>query len=215
MRPVLVIVAGFAVVALLLAWSRWLAGRRGAAAGNLALALVLGVAAARGWPFAAYLDTYEVRRAEQPLAEIFFERSGPGRYRVSLTRLPSGRMQVVELVGDQWRLDRRTLEWSEQVARLGPQPRYRIQGLASRQARPPPAGVPQGGTHDLAGGTDDVPWLARAGAGGGAPLTATRDLAGPWQPMAHGARFDVRMAAGDTVLVDPLNAAASDSLAAR
>jgi hypothetical protein len=124
-------------------------------------------------------------------------------------------MQVVELVGDQWRVDLRTLEWSEQAAWLAPQPRYRIQGLASRQARPAPAGVPQGGTHDLAGAADDVPLLARLGTGGGAPLTATRDLAGPWQPMAHGARFDVRLAAGDTVVVDPLNAAASDSVAAR
>jgi len=215
MRPVLVIIAGFAAVALLLAWSRWLAGRRWAAAGNLALAIVLGAAVARGWPFVAYLDTYEVRRAERPVAEIFFERSGPDRYRVALTRLPSGRMQVVELVGDQWRLDLRTLIWSERATHLGPQPRYRIQALASRQAQSVAAGVPQGVTHDLNEGADNAPWLALVGTRGGAPLTATRDRTGPWQPMAHGARFDVRLAADDVVVVDPLNAAAGDSLTTR
>lgn len=215
MRPVLVILAGFAVIALLLAWSRWLVGRRWAAAGNLALALVLGVAVTCGWPFVAYLDTYEVRRVERPVAEIFFERSGPDRYRVALTRLPSGRMQVVELVGHQWRLDLRTLNWSERTTRLGPLPRYRIQALASRQAQSAPAGVPQGVTHDLNRGADNVPWLARVGTRDGAPLTATRDLTGPWQPMAHGARFDVRLTAEDAVVVDPLNAAAGDSLATR
>jgi hypothetical protein len=215
MRPVLVLIAGFAVVALLLAWSRWLVGRRWAAAGNLALVLVLGVAVTLGWPFAAYLDTYEVRRAERPLAEIFFERLGPDRYRVALTRLPSGRMQVVELVGDQWRLDLRTLSWSESATRFGPQPRHRIEALASRQAQSTPAGVPQGVTHDLNRGTDNVPWLARVGTRGGVPLTATRDLTGPWQPMAHGARFDVRLTADGAVVVDPLNAAAGDNLATR
>jgi hypothetical protein len=215
MRPVFVIIAGFAAVALLLGWSRWLAGRRWAAAGNLALAFVLGAAVAGGWPLAAYLDRFEVRRAERSVAEVLFERSGPDRYRATLTRLPSGRMQVVELVGDQWRLDLRTLEWSESAARLGPQPRYRIQILASRQARSAPAGVPQGVTHDLQEGADDVPWLAGMGTRGGVPLTATRDLAGPWQPMAHGARFDVRLTAAASVVVDPLNAAAADSLAVR
>jgi hypothetical protein len=215
MRPLLALIAGFAVVAVLLAWSRWLVGRRWAAAGNLALALVLGVAVTLGWPFAAYLDTYEVRRAERPVAEIFFERLGPDRYRVALTRLPSGRMQVVELVGDRWRLDLRTLNWSERATHLGPQPRYRIEALASTQAQSAPAGVPQGITHDLNRDADRVPWLARAGAPGGAPLTATRDLTGPWQPMAHGARFDVRLTADGAVVVDPLNAAAGDSLATR
>jgi hypothetical protein len=215
MQPVLVVVAGFTAAALLLAWSRWLVGRRWAAAGNLALAVLLGAAAILGWPLAAYLDTYEVRLAEQPLAEIFFERLGPDRYRVALTRLPSGRMQVVELVGDQWRLDLRTLNWSERATHLGPQPRYRIQALASRQAQSPLDGVPQGVSHDLNRSADNVPWLARVGTRGGAPLTATRDLNGPWQPMAHGARFDVRLTADDAVVVDPLNAAAGDSLATR
>ena len=149
------------------------------------------------------------------ITRIFFERLGPDRYRVALTRLPSGRMQVVELVGDQWRLDLLTLNWSERATLLGPQPRYRIEALASRQARSAPAGVPQGVTHDLNPGAGNVPWLAHVGTGSGAPLTAIRDLTGPWQTMAHGARFDVRLTADDAVVVDPLNAAAGDSLATR
>ena len=70
-----------------------------------------------------------------------------------------------------------------------------LEALASTQAQSAPAGLPQGVTHGLNRDADKVPWLARVGTRGGAPLTATRDLTGPWQPMAHGARFDVRLTA--------------------
>jgi len=51
-RPVLVVLAGFAIVVALLAWSRWLARRRWAAAGHLLLATSLGVTVGLGWPLA-------------------------------------------------------------------------------------------------------------------------------------------------------------------
>ena len=49
----------------------------------------------------------------------------------------------------------------------------------------------------------------------GRPLIATQPLSGPWLPMADGARFDVRITSDGAVVVDPLNVAAGDSLAAR
>ena len=41
MRPVLVILAGFALVTLLLGWTRWLSNRHWAAAGNVLIAVLL------------------------------------------------------------------------------------------------------------------------------------------------------------------------------
>ena len=215
MRPVLAVIAAFALVVALLAWSRWLAGRRWAAAGHLLMALAATGVVTTGWSLANYLDTYEARVAERPLAELFFERVGANRYRVALTRLPSGRMQVVELVGHEWRLDLRALEWSDYAAHAGLAPRVRVEGLAARLVQA--AGQHDVVTvkHNLADDDSSTPWLEQLGAGRGSPLRARRDLAGPWQPMAHGSRFDVRLTAANVIQVDPLNTAASDSLAAR
>jgi hypothetical protein len=214
-RPVLVFLAGFAIIVALLAWSRWLAGRRWAAAGHLLLAGLLGVTVAFGWPLARYVETYEVLVPERPMAEVFFERIGPSRFRVDVTRVPAGRMQVVELVGDEWRLDLTVLDWTDRVVHLGLQPRYRIEAVVSRPAPAVAAGLALGVTARLTRGDERAPWLADLGARRGRPLVATRPLSGPWLPMADGARFDLRLTATGTVEVDPLNAAAGDSLAAR
>jgi len=214
-RPVLVVLAGFMVLAALLAWSRGLAGRRWAAAGHALLALVLAALVALGWPFARHLETYQVHLPELPVAEVFFERLSPDRYRVTLTRLPSGRMQVMELAGDEWRLDVLALDWSEHAARLGSRPRYRIEALASRPAPSAASGLSLGVTADLSEEDDSTPWLAGLGAQWGNPLVTTRAVSGAWQPMAHGARFDIRLTAAGDQEVDPRNAAASASLASR
>ena len=214
-RPVLVVLGGFAIIVALLAWSRWLAGRRWAAAGHVLLAVVLGVTVALGWPLERYVETYEVRVPERPVAEVFFERIGPSRFRVAVTRVPTGRMQVVELAGDEWRLDLTVLDWSDGAVRLGSRPRYRIEAVVSRPAPAVAAGLTMGTTARLTGGNSQAPWLASRGLSQGRPLIATQPLSGPWLPMSAGARFDVRITADGAVEVDPLNVAAGDSLAAR
>jgi len=214
-RPVLVLLAGFAVIATLLAWSRWLAGRRRASAGHLLLAALSGVTVALGWPLATYLETFEVRVPERPVAEVFIERVGQNRYRVAVTRLPAGRMQVVELAGDEWRLDLRMLDWTEGAISLGSRPRYRVEAVVSRPTPSDAQGLPLGVTARLTRGDESPPWLAELGASRGTPLVAARPVTGPWLPMAHGARFDVRLNATDAIDVDPINVAAGDSLAAR
>ena len=214
-RPVLVVCAGFAIVVALLAWSRWLAGRRWAAAGHLLLAVLLGVTVTLGWPLVRYVETYDLRVPERPVAEVFFERIGPSRFRVAVTRVPAGRMQVVELAGDEWRLDLSVLDWSDGAVRLGSRPRYRIEAVVSRPAPATAAGLTMNITARLIRGDAQAPWLASQGVTQGRPLIATRPLLGPWLPMADGARFDVRITANGAVEVDPLNVAAGDSLAAR
>ncbi len=214
-RPVLLVLGGFAIIVALLAWSRWLAGRRWAAAGHALLAALLGATVVNGWSLARYVETYDVRLPERPVAEVFFERTGPGRFRASVTRLPGGRMQVVELAGDEWQLDLRMLDWADGAVRFGAKPRYRVEALVSRPATATAAGLALGVTARLTRSDEKAPWLANLGASGGRPLVATRPLPGPWLPMADGARFDVRTTADGTVAADPLNVAAGDSLAAQ
>jgi len=215
MRPVLVVIAAFALITTLLALGRWLAGHRWAAAGHAALACTAAAVVFGGWPLSTYLNTYETLVDESPVAELSFDQLGSHRYRATLTRLPSGRMQVVELAGDQWRLDVSTLDWMEGASQLGLEPRYRIDRLASRLADSVEPTAPSEVTHDLAESSISRPMVADLGTWRGAPLLTTRELPGPWQPMAHGARFDLQLTSGGRVEVDPLNPAASDSVASR
>jgi hypothetical protein len=215
LQAVLLVITAFAFLAALLAWSRWLAGRRWAAAGHLLLAALLGLTTLLGWPFVRYLQTYEAGVPGLPVAEVFFERVGPERYRVAVTHLPAGRIQVVELAGDEWQLRLGVLDWSDGAVQLGSRPRQRIEVIVSRPAPATAAGLPLGVTARLAASDRSVPWLARLGVGRGAPLTASRPVTSPWLPMAHGARFDVRLVAAGLTEVEPLNAAAGEALAAR
>jgi len=63
-----VVVACFALVALLLAWSRWLAGRRLAAAGHVAMAIAAAAGSLLMWSVTAGLESYEPVPQGQPVA---------------------------------------------------------------------------------------------------------------------------------------------------
>jgi hypothetical protein len=217
MRPVLLMLAGFALVALLLAWTRWMSERRWAAAGNLALGIGAAALTAWLWPLGLHLETYEPHRSGQSIAELFLEQTGASRFRASLTRLPSGQMQVFELSGDQWRVEARTLAWVGRAAELGIAPSHRLERLSSQAAATvdgPADGQDVIGTSFALGkdrGTDL--WAQAQGASLWGPVLEAGLAASPWRPMANGARFELRL--GATGLeANPLNAAASASVAA-
>jgi len=195
----LLVLAGFSIVAALIAWSRWLSGRRWAAAGNLLLALVAALAVGTVWPVARHLDTYEPVARGQAVAGVFFERSGPRRYRATLTRLPSGRMQVFELEGDEWRLEARELGWTARAAALGLKPVYRLESLGTRAATD--SGKPASVAFALAepGGTDL--WTRAAPDSNWSSIVVRSERASPWRPMSDGARFEVRLD-GDALVVE-------------
>ena len=132
MHGVAVVVACFALVALLLAWSRWLAGRRLAAAGHVAMAIAAAAVALLMWSVTAGLESYEPVLRDQPIASLYVERTGPQRFRATLTRLPAGRVQVFELTGDQWRVEARTLDWHGLAAQIGLDRMYRLERLSTR-----------------------------------------------------------------------------------
>jgi hypothetical protein len=193
MNAALLVLAGFALVTALLAWSRWLAGRRWAAAGNGLLAIAATVCLGTTWPVVRNLDTYQPMRPNQAVAEVFFEQAGARRYRATLTRLPSGRMQVFELEGDEWRLDARGLDWTPRAAALGFRPLYQLELIEARTAATAGATAGPSSRFSLrvAKGTD---LWARLGAGSRWSVAAgALTLPGSWQPMAHRQRFHVRL----------------------
>jgi hypothetical protein len=212
MLGVIALCVAFGLLALLLSLSRWLAHRQWAAAGNLALAVLLLLVAHRLWPPVLHLQTYESMRPKALIAQVHCERTGPSAYRVTLTRLPAGHMQVFEMSGDEWRLDVRTLVWTGLAAELGLPDSFRLDRLSGRylhtelatETTPTPAMTPAsepGPTRrvpasfalsDEEEAGEDIWAQARTDSGWKAHIDARRAY-GPWRPLADGARYDVSM----------------------
>lgn len=217
MLGVIALCVAFGLLALLLSLSRWLAHRPWAAAGNLAVALALLLAAQQLWPPVLHLKTYEKMRPKAHIAQVHCERTGPSAYRVTLTRLPAGRMQVFEMAGDEWRLDVRTLVWTGPAAKLGLHDRFRLDRLGGRYLRTertpenPSTATPAATKPAAAGQPAPTPLVPASYAlsdedEAGADIWArartqswwqshidARHAYGPWRPLADGARYDVVM----------------------
>jgi hypothetical protein len=200
MLGVLSVVVFFGCVALLLGFSRWLAHRHWAAAGNVAIGLVSFAIAFAYWPAVMHLRTYERIPANGQVAQVYCERTGPTTFRVTLTRFPSGRMQVYELGGDEWRLDARTLFWKGRAGQLGLPSGFRLERLSARYLH---TGKPaeEAGTMRLPEGFaladfdevgEDVWSQARAGRRWAGAVEPGRAY-GPWRPLVDKARYDVWM----------------------
>lgn len=183
--------ACFGGLTLLIALSRWLARRRGAALGHLALAAVLLYGAAQLLPLARGLATYEPSRTGQPVAQLYSERTGSRTWRLTLTRLPSGRMQVFEVAGEEWRLDARVIRWTGRALRLGPTPRLRLERLATRFVGADAAGGAAPAHYPLAAGVPDEPWPRPRLGLDWRRHAAAESLDGTWRRLGQGARWEV------------------------
>lgn len=222
MLGALFLIVVFGSLALLLGFSRWLAHRPWAAAGNVAIGLLLFVAAALAWPAALHLRTYERIPDQGLVAQVYCERTGSKTFRVTLTRLPSGRMQVYELAGDEWRLDARTLVWKGRARQLGLPPGYRLERLSARHlhtGRPAATDadmrLPEGfalANFDEVG--VDVWSQARTGQRWADEVEPGRAY-GPWRPLADKARYDVWMTHDPDALDVRLEARAAAAAAAQ
>jgi hypothetical protein len=190
----------FGCVALLLGFSRWLAHRPWAAAGNVVIGIASFAIAIAYWPAVMHLRTYERIPTNGQVAQVYCERTGPTTYRVTLTRLPSGRMQVYELGGDEWRLDARTLIWKGRARQLGLRSGFRLERLSARYlhtGKPAEEAdtmrLPEGfALADFDEVGEDVWSQARAGRRWAGTVEPGRAY-GPWRPLADKARYDVWM----------------------
>ena len=202
MRGVAITLACFALIAALLAWSRWLARRRLASLGHATMAAGCASLAAFLWLVTDGLEGYAPLRPGMAIAELRFDEAAPGRFRATLVRLPEGRVQVFEMPGGLWRIEARTLEWLEPAASLGLQPAYRLQRIESGESDGPAGGARPGRSYALADEAgadawawvrDSRPWSRHAKAG---------VAEAPWQPMTNGAEFTI-LAAGGRLVAEP------------
>ena len=204
MRPTLIVIAAFAVIATLLAWSRWLAGRRWAATGHVVLAFVAAAAVVLAWPVTAYVKKFAPLSAPLPVAEFAFERTGADRHRVTVTRLPSGRMQLLEVAGGEWRANLQVLRWAGWLAPFAPRTAYRIMSLETRAS----AGATAVQTHQLDSPAGTEPWTAGLGTRSGGPALVMQPAASRWLPVGDRVRYEIRLSEAGAVTVVPRGEAA-------
>jgi hypothetical protein len=195
----------------LLAIRRGLDGRRWSALGHAVAGMLLAGVALWSWPLVQHLEQYAILWPSRPVADLVFARAGPDRYRATLTHLPGGRMQVLELSGNEWRLDARVLGWHPWATALGLRQRYRIERLASRHRGKVLAESRPGARHELAPSAAGDPWQLAREQRRWHRLIDARAVVGSYVPMADGARFRVSLGT-DGLRVTPVNAAAERSL---
>jgi hypothetical protein len=213
MQAVTLVLACFGGLVLLVALSRWLARRRWASLGHLALSLALLLAAAWLQPVVANLSTYQARRFDGPVAQVFCERTASHAHRITLTRLPSGHMQVFEVTGDEWRIDARTLVWQGLAVELGLRPGFRLDRLSTRFVRTPELENAAPSSYALGEEKGEDIW-AQSRTGTAWSRYAVADHAyGPWLPLAEGARYEVWFEAKGLV-ARPANESAAKAMAA-
>lgn len=208
MQPVAVVLAFFSIVALLIALGRLLSGHRAAALGNFLLGLLLGFVALATMRFAQELCTFDDHVASVPVAEIVFEKTSARHYRATLTRLPSGRMKVFVIAGDEWRVDGRLLGWQPVLQPLGLKSRYRLEGLSTRflGTAPTPPETTEPYPLTRSGGRanwNGRPWDALVSVG--------PRLSSPWRPLTDHARYQLSFERTG-IQAEPANEAAEKSM---
>jgi hypothetical protein len=204
-RGVAITLACFALIAVLLAWSRWLERRRLATLGHLALAAASASVAAVLWVITGSLASFEPWRPEVAVAELRFDAAGPGHYRATLVRLPEGRAQVLEVTGDRWRIEARTLEWSAPAGSLGLRPAYRLQQFEFGPADGTAAPAAPGGGYALAEHAGRDLWTRARDSQLWSRYVKAGMAETPWQPVARGAEFTVFWN-GRMLVVEPAGA---------
>jgi hypothetical protein len=204
----------FGALAMLLALSRLAAGRQLVAAWNAALSVALVGAALAVGVLASNLTCYEPGVGDRPIAELYFEQVGTRRYRATLTRLPGGRMQVFELVGDTWRIDARTLDFGGWVRAIGGRPAYRLDRLVALE-RTPGGGAakpsPKGGFALETRDGFDL-WRVSRSSGRWRELVSAGDARSEELPMSGKSRFELTLA-GERIEVQPTGEATEEMVA--
>jgi hypothetical protein len=131
-NAIIILLALFGLLLMLLACQRLFRARFVAAAGSALASIALLAIAALLFVVSLNLHTYARLTHERPVAEIVFEARGPQQYRATLAEVPSGRMQLFTLAGDEWQLDARVLKWRSWANLLGLDARYRLERISGR-----------------------------------------------------------------------------------
>ncbi|MEE4192154.1 MAG: cation/multidrug efflux pump [Halieaceae bacterium] len=98
--------------------------RWGLGAATLGAALLVGLVGWNVW-------TYHRLTGEQWVADLSFERIGPGQF-VAVLRSPGGESRRFALQGDDWQLDARLITWQPWMQLMGNDPIYRLDRIWGR-----------------------------------------------------------------------------------
>lgn len=210
MQAAAAVIVLVAVVTALLAASRAVARRPAAATAYLLLAALVAVAGWKLWRLAPDLASYEPLRIGQPVAELYFERTGAGRFRATLTRLPDGQMTVYELRGELWRIGIRRLEWLPADWDPGLGQRYRLERLEAQPAESTEVTTEDRSAYPLVEQTGHDLWASAVAGGSAARLVAAFYDESEWQPLRHKARLRLQIGP-DGLMIVPMGAAAEAS----
>lgn len=129
--------AALGVLLIALSYQRHLHRRTAAALAHGIAGAILFLGGAVLLTLALNFNTYDPLRADQPLAELSIEQSGPQTFQVRLMRIPAGDLQVFTLKGDHWQLSAQLLEWHGWAQWLGLAANVRLEQLASTFDTPP------------------------------------------------------------------------------
>jgi hypothetical protein len=160
---------------------------------GIALVLAALAAAAASAVVAMNLRTYARLTYEQPVLFVEFQATGPQRFTATVTRVQTDQSQSYELAGDEWQVDARVLKWHGFANVLGLDAYYRLERVSGRyrdieQERSAPHSVYslyQAPFFDLYGFAQAHPrWI---------PFVEGFYGSATYQPMAPGARYEVRL----------------------
>lgn len=204
---VALVVALFGVLLLALACQRLFRARFLSAGGSAFTGLLLLAIAALTFVVSLNFHTYARLTHEQPVAEIVFETRGPQRYRATLTQMPSGEMQVFILAGDEWQLDARVLKWQGWANLLGLDAQYRLERVSGRYRDIEQERHDDRTVYELSENPGIDLWKLSTQYPRWLPFVDAVYGSATYQPMAQGARYEVRITQSG-LIARPLNAAA-------
>lgn len=131
-----IVLALFGLLLILLSYRRQVQHRLWSAIAHGVAGVILFLLGALLFTVALNLNTYERSQVDQPLAQLSVDQTGNRSYRVSLTRIPSGDLQVFNLSGDRWRIAAQQLNWGGRLQWLGLRSDVRLESLQSSAANP-------------------------------------------------------------------------------
>lgn len=157
------------------------------------------------------LRTYLRLTYEKPVATLSFVAIGPQDFRATLTDT-TGRVQSVELRGDDWELDARVLKWKGVATVLGMDPVYRLDRLEGRYRN---AGQESHDYHSVLDLSVDQGldlWSLAHDSAGWLPGVDALYGSGTYLPMVDGAQYSVSLSAGGGLVARGSNKAAQDAI---
>lgn len=202
------VIAAFGALLFVLACQRLFRGRFIAAGATLLMSVVLLVVSALIVVVALNLHTYSRLTYEQPIAQVVFEARGPQQYRATLTRVPSGEMQMLVLSGDEWQLDARVLKWQGWANSLGLDAQYRLERVSGRYRSIDQERHDQRTVYGLSDNPGADLWTLSTRYPRWLPFLDAVYGSATYLPMADGARYEVSLTQSG-LIARPMNQAAT------